>query len=770
MDNKLLSEEILRQLSLIRFDKSKTLLEQITDEPILSKSEKEKELKKINKSSKNWLCQGLQPFTYKGLGGKRSIVETLKNPCFKTQYMDKQPTEKKSKVLFDILVDNINEYAGNNDAILWALKSIDNSKTYYSLLKRIRSLGSYNDFLLPDLKDLKKQGKLSLKYEYILDWVQLNGYTGANFYYQERQKRYLKYFVNTLEKWGEDPKNMWTRFDAVTTSKPMTDEEVGEYIEKYGSTPSLMQILDPTPKSIVETAHFVLPMASLALNLFGGPPGMIVGSVLELIDASIYLSYDEDPYMFGLGVIFALVPLGSLRKVPGFAEMTEKGVESAFIKLGTKIRNGEKLTAAERVFLKNLVKNPTVIKNAALKLVGDGLVMLAKKQSPTTYLRFISWLYEKGYLLSRGYLSMVNLILATQTFDYYAYKTWGKCSGTFQMIPTITDLVSMLFKEQGKIENWNPNTIKEKIKKHIDFAQPFTKSETECLLLAQYNFTKMMKKIKLKEYNIYKITIDELIKQNTTFSKGGHYDLGLARIQNYLYNCWKSNKFFIDEEKIAYSFLNKKLVFTNAKKIKKITIVTSTGKIIESIINNNHSSQITSKTINEKGVILFIAELENGKSFKNKIINGLSGSFNLQFGKSYEDPKLNFGYFNDGFITLLKSYQEYKKIPINGILDFKTLNVIKNDIYSKTCGDSIKNFTGLELTKEEEEKLVKNDWANLVLKFKETSEKPQPTNPKELTPENVKKLNEIIKKYMEVSDPINDTTEIVDELNFNLSH
>jgi len=763
-----LHEEILRQLSLINFDRGKTLLEQITDEPIKSNREKEEELKKISKSAKNRLCQGLQPFTYKGLGGKRSIVEVLKNPCFKTKYMDKQSTEKKSNLIFDILVDNIDEFTGNNEAILWALKRIDNSSTYFSLLKKIRSLGSYRGPIPSDLEKLKKEGKLSFKYEYILDWIQLNGYLGINFYYQEREKKYLKYFVNILEKWGENPKNMWVRFDVVTESNPMNPKEVGKYIEKYGKSPSLIQIIDPSPSKIIEVAHFVLPIASLFLNFFGGPPGIVAGSILELIDASIYLSYDEDPYMFGIGVIFALVPLGSLRKVPGFKEMTKEGVEEAFIKLGTKLKNGEKLVTEERIFLKNLVKNPIVTKNVVSKAVGQGLVQLAKKQSPTAVLRFIDWMYEKGYLLSRGYYEIINIVLAVQTFDYYASVTWGKCKGTFQLVPTIIDLVSLLFEENGKIENWNPNSFKEKLKKYMDFVQPFTESEDECLLLAQYNLMKIIKTMKLKEYNVYKITIDKILEKNTTFLVGGHYDLGLARIQNFLYNCWEKNKFFVNEEKINYKFSNKKLIFTNAKKIKKVSIITSLGKTIETIFNTNKNSQIISKTIDDKGMVLFNAELYNGKSFKGKIFTNMSGVYNI--GTTIENPQLNFGYFDKGFINLLKSYQEYKKIPMSGILDSKTLKSIKNDIYSKTCGSEIKNRTGLELTKEEENELVNQEWNILLTKLKETQEMPKPSQPKDLLPENQKKLKDKMQFYLDTEFSESDTIEIIDELNFELQH
>ena len=767
-----LHEEILRQLSLINFDTSKTLFEQSEDDPLYfaSTAEKEKEYKKYSKSSKDWLCQGLMPFTYKGLGGKRSIVAVLKNPCFKTQYIDKQQTEKKSKVLFDILVDNINEYFGSNDAILWTLKNIDNNATYYSLLKRIRALGSYTGVLPPGLRVLQEKGGLSLKYEYILDWIQLNGYLGINFYYQEREKRYLKYFVQILEKWGENPKNMWIRFDSVTESKPMSPEDVGKFYKKYKSFPSIIQIIDPSPSKIIEVAHFVLPMASMFLNFFGGLPGIIIGSILELIDSSIYLSYDEDPYMFGLGIIFAIVPLGALRKVPGYAEMTEEGVELAFKNLGKKIKNGEKLTTYERIFLKNLVKNPIVQKNAVMTVIGKGLVHLAKKQSPSTVLRFVNWLYEKGYLLSRGYYTIANMILATQTFDYYASITWGKCSGTFQLIPTIIDLISLLFEQNGKIENWNPNSIKEKLKKNLDFAQPFTESETECLLLAQYNLMKIIKNYKLKMYSVYKIAIDDIIQQNIKYSVNGHYSLRLARIQNFLYNCWQQNKFFIDEENIVYEFSNKKLIFFNAKKIKKVSIFTPFGETVEIISNTTKNNQIISKTIDKTELLVFNAELYNGKSFGGKIFPGVKAQYNS--GSSLKSPQLNFGYFDDEFISMLRAYQEYKKIPINGMLDIKTLYTIKYDIDSKRCGDEIENQTNLELTLEEEKELINQDINIIVEKLKENQEmaKSTPSQPNKLTTENQKKLEEKIKFYTNTKFSESDTIKIINELNFELKH
>ena len=167
-------------------------------------------------------------------------------------------------------------------------------------------------------------------------------------------------------------------------------------------------------------------------------------------------------------------------------------------------------------------------------------------------------------------------------------------------------------------------------------------------------------------------------------------------------------------------------------------------------------------------MVLFNAELYNGKSFKGKIFTNMSGVYNI--GTTIENPQLNFGYFDKGFINLLKSYQEYKKIPMSGILDSKTLKSIKNDIYSKTCGSEIKNRTGLELTKEEENELVNQEWNILLTKLKETQEMPKPSQPKDLLPENQKKLKDKMQFYLDTEFSESDTIEIIDELNFELQH
>lgn len=59
------------------------------------------------------------------------------------------------------------------------------------------------------------------------------------------------------------------------------------------------------------------------------------------------------------------------------------------------------------------------------------------------------------------------------------------------------------------------------------------------------------------------------------------------------------------------------------------------------------------------------------------------------------------GVFNGYTKSIVEKYQELNRVPINGVLDSKTLNLILNDIKTKKYG-KIKNYYGKDLTKSSE--------------------------------------------------------------------
>jgi hypothetical protein len=453
--------------------------------------------------------------------------------------------------------------------------------------------------------------------------------------------------------------------------------------------------------------------------------------------------------------------------VPGFKQIAKEGVEQGLEKIFQKVAQKQSLKTSERIFVKNVLKNPKLLKEGSKELVIVTAKAVLKTNSPTKIIKFVNWLKDVGYLTVRGRYFWLNAIFGINLFDYYVSESWknGKCAASISFLPGIVDLVAWATGNlDTDIKNWNPNSVKEIIKRKIDFLQPWTMSEQECMLLLSYQILKNQQKEnysnKMANYNIYEITLQRIIEQNEQFSNSV-YSLGLARVQNFLLNVLQQTGFSISE-KFNVSFLNNSVFFNNIKNVDKIEVylVGKTGKkLFQTFNNSNKINQFTTNKIPKN-------ELTSNKIYFKIFFSEEYTEGTLEYGKinstivyppvniSGTKPNIKFGYLSEEFEKILKEYQAYSKLPITGNLDNNTLNKILKDIKNKKFGTNLVNFTDLKLTSEEAMIIQLLDW-------KEYEEQAKKELEEQIDLENIKieqdaeeKSDEILDIYVSIPDNV----------------
>ena len=496
-------------------------------------------------------------------------------------------------------------------------------------------------------------------------------------------------------------------------------------------------------KPVVESLHIILPAASFVLNVFGGPPGMVVGAALETIDAGLYQFYDEDPYMAGLSLIFALVPLGELAQVPGFKQVTKEGVQEGLEKILWKQVRKEPLDEGEELFLKNVTKNPKVLQEFNSAVVNVSLRKVLAS-NPKGYLDVLTWMTQKGMLSYVKYSTIINLIFSTAAYDYWAYKNLGKCSATFKF----SDLLQLLPKSEGVSVS---NLIKQ-----IEL-QPFTNTKETCERIVQIKLLKEKERL-IKEYQksfqkLAEGVIPTLIKNknimSTSLSDSFQFEVGM--IQSILYQCGFTKK------DVLIQFKGGKFIFNEAKRVKKVIISNVTGKIFETITNVDKNT-FYSKPLKDGVYILLIYTSDSEKPISKKftIVKQYSEVYNF----TSESEKFNWGYYDEKTKKSVEDFQKYFNISVDGVVGPSTLLKMFSLVKNQKCG-LLTNHSGVKLTAENEDLI--ND--EIIKKYYESIEtiKPPKFDEGNISPEQQKQIDEIINRNLKIKN-FNEFEEVTNKI------
>ena len=820
-----LNEEILRQLSLIKFDRSKTLIEQnsivvefiptniheditkkfiiseqIPDEPqpkrksipdgaeelgLVSPQQYKDDAKAETERAKKGFCfSNLNQFR---AGLKKSEYLSneswgvVKNRYLPNGFFDCWGEFKKSmtsKQFADLIYKTWLQYYNNNrfvsteaagDMLNSYITEMDQS-TYYELLKIIKSKS-------PSGPKPKCVGKNSFKYEYIIDWIQINYFNPKGIdelptFVDEKQERLLKEVAKSLQsKFGDVPKNAYARFESCLPEGYTFNIDTGSMGTPYNFGPRNLQKvkISGKTKDLAEGFHSWAPWVGMALQIFGGLPGMVIGSTLDFIDGLIYLNYDEDPYMATVSFIFALVPLPAIRGELGAAKVTQQEAKTFLKGILEKLKNKIPLTMKEELFLKGLLKNKEIMKEVGLQLLSKVAQQAAKEYGPRGVMRFLRYFHKLGYRMITGRAVFINLFGAQFLFDLYVSENWDnpKCRGSFQFSELVGTIIA-LFKEEGGPENWNPNNLRQWFLNSwlIDFAQPFTMSKNQCMKLEAYKvaikMNELQKKSKTNPYQVYTKDVLESIKNSGTVYESNKYkdNYRFLIIQNLLLNLQEKGKLKLvktitqNNKPIDVKLDSNKskmfdfITIKNAKSIKKIIIAEVTGKIIH---QQNYSKQekIEISYPKTKSITILNIETKDGKKYNEKIFPGFVRTYGTQNNFKVESP-IEFvrSKFDDNMKFGLIAYQKFYGLDDTGKLDQQTINKMLNQVNNKYIWP-FENLNNIPNTKELTDKYI----VSLV----KEAQKTEPSPPSNIGTHEPPSINE-----RKIQKMISDTTKYYD--------
>lgn len=172
-----------------------------------------------------------------------------------------------------------------------------------------------------------------------------------------------------------------------------------------------------TPNEVVKTIHGTLEVLSIIASLFPGIGGWAVSAAFDLIDAGLYLWWDKDPWMAGLMVCFALIPADVIfRVLPSLLGFTKKTLKAFFEKILNK--GAYKLLASETRLLKELGSR-LFYREAYIVLIKSTINKYLSKIYLLGAIKLFKWLIKSGYLLF-SFLFKLGLYIGG------VYVTWAQ--------------------------------------------------------------------------------------------------------------------------------------------------------------------------------------------------------------------------------------------------------------------------------------------------------------------------------------------------------
>jgi len=779
-----LHEEILRQLSLINFDRSKTIIE--NREMVLSESEwcKSKEAAgvksllfqlgffKIPKSYWVWGCpnynSGTEAYNDASLSAMRYLTNilfdeiqyTTLDSFFKVNVLGgKSGGEWKFSKFDQNLIDTLKEqlYPTKESGL-----GVDETQ--------IQSRNIYNTFVLQDF--YFNYPKLTQNID-LFDggpWNFLNMFFGSSPGNSGSQIN-IPVAVSNIKSVNAFKQPMLNR-----------DIELGDVVRKVVDT--YKSSSEPNFDSYVSAYHTIIPIISLMLNFFP-PAGPVVGSALEIIDAALYQFYDEDPYLAGFTFAMALIPLSELNSFKSFTKLSQiAGTETKALNTISKkliSQTPETLTSVEKEFMKDIL-NPKIILPKLKKNFSKILQAGLKSKGSKFVVDLVNEVAKSSGWNNTFMRNIYKIWGVTYSYDWWAYNNIGKCSATFNW-DELTKIIGVEAKKYKgdiayeKIINDTKNELITQLN-----PQPFTNSTEECKKLAQIKLMEEAKKIQLDKQRLFnfllKSTFETMLQKNVVMSDRykNQYEIEVEMLQSMLVQVvgvplmgvdYKIENFFDGSKGKTKSsnlisklvaknmgtlgnYQNSKLTLANVSSINKIEIInTIPGDRVVDTIRPMGKKEVTSKKINLSPSFKLKFEYKNGTKKESGLINNnvsLESITGGLFSEGGAKSRVNWGYFDDITKTMVEVYQKNEGLEQTGKVDSKTLSAL---IYDLTEGTTIKNITNLKIDKEEEnKKILELALSNLIDNWENTQKEPDPNT---LTDEQKKDSMEVVDYWMNMN-------------------
>lgn len=669
-----IEEEIKKQLSLINFDRRKTLLEQNEFSDLIKKNKDVfgKSLKTTDTKYK------IDPITGKKIEDDGKFMGKTSAEITKSQ----------SKKKVNCKLEERNDYSlvegecPGRDAFIIMDYNINGNGYWFS------SWGTDETEILDWLRKLKTKED----YENLLWWI---------------YKKYPDFRGSTVIQWIQTNEFSTASFTSFLGSTKLTlGQEYSEWandwylkqyskiLKKFNSDETFAFEVPKDewewalPPATREAIHVFLPLVALATSLIPGGQGL--GAFLfkssitvgvELMDAAVYKYADKDDYAAGLAVVFAFV--GPLDDALGL--LIKKVGPTLIKKIATKSKN---LTDEEIELLVKTTSNGT--KYAKLTKIGmrmtEIIKVIKKAKNGSQLYRTVSWLYTKG-LIPTKILGKAGLVLGG------GFYTWESINAKFFKYCNTSPLENL-----KKTDTW----ILQKLGDLGPYLQPYS---TPCdKIMAENAKVKAIEQIDTLNERIIRV-LEEIADGGIEFSvrMGKSKMIEVAFLQYIL-----KDQTFDHIYEYGYSYKSDKnnlMTFYNASDIKKVSVYTVGASLKAQYDNKDKKEQFSfqvDKTLNTVGIL--VIEMFDGKKQTRKQFFG--GVYNHASTPVDKIVKFNYGYFDENTEKALKQFQKEKNLTVDGIFGKQTASVMLNEMNANKYGD-VSNYANLQITDSEIKRLRK---------------------------------------------------------------
>jgi len=392
-----------------------------------------------------------------------------------------------------------------------------------------------------------------------------------------------------------------------------------------------------TPDEVVQVIHGTLEVFSVIASMFPGIGGWAASAAFDLIDASLYLWWDKDPWYAGLMVCFAIIPADVIfRVLPSLLGFTKKTLKEFLEKILNK--GAYKLLASETRLLKELGSR-LFYREAYIVLIKSTINKYLSKIYLLGAIKLFKWLIKNLYLL-------LSFPFKLGLYIGGVWVTWAQIA------------------EKLGIERFGSDVVKDGVKAVNDDLKP--------IIIEGLN---------------------DSLKKNQTYSEKtfkNYFSLNVFYIQLFLYygdydNYTKNietNKLSNDELNVLYKTKEKenKILIT---KFKFDTIYKKGGKMwikfIEKFKPKSSQLKIGTKIKITNSVVNGTWEIDTVEFGSNDEINQISIKRTYKSEYSYVLGMQVKNYDNDAFTKKLYPHCGAKLIcKLNG--DLETLYVVPPDI------------------------------------------------------------------------------------------
>ena len=676
--DKLISEELIRQIKLMGYDRSKPISESLMLPPMspvgvglgpavaknMSENEKEKNYDYLFTKWAPYVC---------GLGGPGGISPDNSFGSFSASrcgwaYNKLSPMKICSTPIIDVEYDSpsYNAYGG---------------KSYYA-------------------KEVNKRRKEGKKFTQNGGGVVVKKSTGTvyNTYWCECKKDVEFWALTDYN--SNRPTGSYFRLDGPLSFEHATDQPQWTSINSWFDLKRCTST-NKAEEWVDKHYHDIIPIVSFVLSFFF-PIGTAIGAALEVTDAAKYQE-EGNTYAAGLAFIFAMIgPLDA-----GLGPLITRYGAKLLAKITAK---STKFTDEEAKLLKALTDKKKIMKlvklGTTIKLVRQIMVRIKNWK---IFGMFLLRLVNLG-LISLGVLRKIGVMVGGTfiTWDYIAYKY-----GIENTVP-----LSAL-----KSSDW-------KILKYLgeagDYLQPFTTG-----VMSQSPEVEKILKMAEEEFSISKRilnSLDESITEGSKYSVerfGSVSDINVLFIQYVLKALGftkKINSSFYAGMSTAgiFSFSNAQNIskvqvyeynappmMMSQDAISKLPLSANSGKLIKEW-NPYNGKPISMPLLDavKKSKKYFAIITDNlGRQKGIKLTSSfISKLFNFKDDGNY-DMTFRWGYYDKFTKNSVMEYQKTNGLFVDGVVGSDTLKKLKDS--AKKLKD-IKNYNNVEMTDEEIEKIKKN--------------------------------------------------------------